>query len=79
MVLACVYCKLNRYQEAFQEMLHAFDDHHDTDNTSLELNRLLKQRLEGAGDESGLEQREKLQEQISAQSSAIISRLIDRG
>ena len=77
--LACVYCKLNRYQEAFQEMLHAIADHHETDSTSLELKRLLKLRLEGAGDESGQEQREKLQEQISAQSFAIMSRLNARG
>jgi len=43
------------------------------------LKRLLKLRLEGAGDESGQEQREKLQEQISAQSFAIMSRLNARG
>ena len=77
--LACVYCNLNRYQEALQEMLHALNDHQKTDNTLLELNRLLKQRLEGAGDESGQEQREKLQEQISVQSFAIMSRFTDRG
>ncbi len=77
--LTCVYCKLNRYQEAFQEMLHAIADHHETDSTSLELKRLLKLRLEGVGDKSGQEQREKLQEQISAQSFAIMSRLTDRG
>ena len=77
--LACVYCKLNRYEEAFQEMLHAIADHHETDSTPLELKRLLKQHLEGAGDESTQEQREKLQEQISAQSLAIMLRLTDRG
>jgi len=47
-------------------MLRAIADHHETDSTLLELKRLLKLRPE---------EREKLQEQISALSFAIMSRL----
>ncbi|MEN8130753.1 MAG: HEAT repeat domain-containing protein [Pseudomonadota bacterium] len=39
--LACVYCKLSHYNDAFQETLHALHDRHETD-VSLKLNNLLK-------------------------------------
>lgn len=40
--LACTYCKLHHYEDAFQETLHALQDHHKPD-TSLNLNRLLQE------------------------------------
>lgn len=43
--LACVYSKLTHYEDAYQETLHALHDHHETD-TSLRLNKLLKNQLD---------------------------------
>lgn len=42
--LACTYCKLEHYQDAYQETLLALQDQHKTD-TSLPLNKLLQKRL----------------------------------
>lgn len=41
--LACVYCKLTHYKDAYQETLHALHDRHKTD-ISLHLNNLLKRQ-----------------------------------
>ncbi len=58
--LACVYCKLKHYEDAYQETLHALHDHHETDH-SLRLNSLLKnQRGEIGGTDEANERRDKL-------------------
>jgi len=62
--LACVYCKLNHYENAYQETLHALHDHHETDS-SLQLNNLLnKQRGEIGGTPEAEEKRQKIFDEI---------------
>lgn len=40
--LACTFCKMHHYEDAYQETLHALQEHHMPD-TSLNLNKLLQQ------------------------------------
>ncbi len=46
--LACIYCKLMHYEDAYQETLHALQDNHKTD-TSLNLNNLLHEMRSETG------------------------------
>ena len=57
--LVCTYCKLERYEDAYQETLHALQDQHKTD-TSLVLNNLLHQLREETGSGTEVEARRDL-------------------
>jgi tetratricopeptide (TPR) repeat protein len=64
--LACTYCKLARYEVAYQETLLALQDHHKTD-TSLDINKLLQEiRSEIGGTAEAKARRDKLAIEISA-------------
>lgn len=64
--LACIYCKLEHYEDAYQETLLALQDHHKTD-TSLTLNKLLHGRLsESARTPEAKERRDKLAAEIAS-------------
>ena len=74
--LACVYCKLKHYGEAYQETLHALHDHHETDQ-SLQLNSLLKnQRGEIGGTPEADERRDKLLADIDNYVTKIMAMLM---
>ena len=61
--LACTYCKLERYEDAYQETLLALQDQHKTD-TLLPLNKLLQERL---GKNGGSEETKMRRDRISAE------------
>ena len=74
--LACVYCKLNHYENAYQETLHALHDHHETDS-SLQLNNILKkQRGEIGGTPEAEERRKKIYDEIDKCVTDVMAGLI---
>ncbi len=76
--LACVYCKLKHYKDAYQETLHALHDQHDTD-TSLQLNDLLKkQQGETAGKPLSDKEGKVILEKIDQYATDIIAGLTAR-
>lgn len=76
--LACVYCRLKHYEDAYQETLHALHDHHETDY-SLRLNSLLKgQRGEIGGTPEAQERRKETREKIDNYITTIMSELATR-
>jgi len=76
--LAGVYCKLKRYDDAYQETLHALHDRHETDY-SLRLNGLLKeQRGEIGGTTEAEERRKRMLEEIDLYVTTVISELATR-
>jgi len=76
--LACVYSKLTHYEDAYQETLHALHDHHETD-TSLRLNKLLKNHLdEITGTPKEKEKRKKILDQIDKYVTDVMIRLTAR-
>jgi tetratricopeptide (TPR) repeat protein len=76
--LAAVYCKLKRYDDAYQETLHALHDHHETDY-SLRLNGLLKkQRGEIGGTPEAEQRRKKILEEVDNYVTTIMSELASR-
>ena len=76
--LACVYCELTRYEDAYQETLHALHDDHETD-ASLQLNDMLKKhRGEIAGTSEPEESRKKLLGDIDEYVTDVMSRLTTR-
>ncbi len=72
---ACVYCKLEDYQDADQALLQALQHHHETDST-LTLNKLLQKLLDQSESARLTEQeREQLNAQIDECVSDIMRKL----
>ncbi|MEN8177414.1 MAG: HEAT repeat domain-containing protein [Pseudomonadota bacterium] len=75
--LACVYCKLTHYKDAYQETLHALHDRHETD-VSLKLNNLLKRQQGETGSTSEMdEKRKKILDDIDSYVTDAMIRLSD--
>ncbi|MCP5416664.1 MAG: hypothetical protein H6965_06200 [Chromatiaceae bacterium] len=73
--LAGVYCKLERYEDAYQETLLALQDHDETE-TSLEINKLLQQmRAEIGTTAEAQKKRDRLATEISALVDNAMARL----
>ncbi|MCB1758244.1 MAG: hypothetical protein KDI68_00490 [Gammaproteobacteria bacterium] len=73
--LACAYCKLERYEDAFQETLHALQDEKRSED-SIELNKLLQEiRGEIGETEEASAQRQQLAARIDALITTIFSHL----
>jgi tetratricopeptide (TPR) repeat protein len=76
--LACVYCKLNNYEDAYQETLHALHDHHETDS-SLRLNNWLKkQRGEIGGTPGAKKKHRKILDEIDKHVTDVMAGLTTR-
>jgi len=74
--LACTYCKLENYDDAYQETLHALQDHHKTD-ISLLLNKLIQEiRGEIGGTSEAQQRRNKLRKQIDSNVISTMDELI---
>ncbi|MCP3870401.1 MAG: HEAT repeat domain-containing protein [Gammaproteobacteria bacterium] len=74
--LACVYCKLIQFEDAYQETLLALQDHHKT-SSSLHLNDLLKrERGEIGGTAEAEERRRKIRKDVDEFVTGVMSRLI---
>jgi tetratricopeptide (TPR) repeat protein len=73
--LACTYCKLERYEDAFQETLHALQDE-DPSEESIELNKLLQEiRGEIGSTDEAKARRQRLTGRIDSLITTIFSRL----
>lgn len=74
--LACTYCKLAQYEDAYRETLLALQEHHKTE-PSLSLSKLLHQMLSEVGTTAEVrERRDKLVTEIADQAENTMSGII---